>query len=224
MRKIILIFLILKTWNIHANPTGISPDLYYNMGNKAFEEGKYDQAIYNYELAKLLEPHSRDIQNNLKVAVEKLPVDIVELKPFFLYRWWTSFAGWMLPGYWKILTVLFSFLGLYALYRWMLRSEGNPQKWKVWTWATTLLAILTISAGTFRERQIFENPYGIVMGGDTDLHLGPDQVSEKILKVTGGVKVKILDRSRDWYKVSTLDKTHGWIPVEKVKRIQINQS
>ncbi|MEE9374459.1 MAG: SH3 domain-containing protein, partial [Saprospiraceae bacterium] len=83
------------------------------------------------------------------------------------------------------------------------------------------LLLLSVFAGNSRQHKIENINFAIVFGGDQSLYQGPDIVSDKIKEVTGGIKVKILDYSQEWYKVATMDSEQGWIKKANVKLLQL---
>jgi len=199
----------------------LSADSLYNLGNAAYSNKQYDQAILYYEKAKLLDPFSEDISVNLQLANEQLSTDIIELDPFFLATWWKSLNGLLLPGGWKIISILVLFgivIGFYFHF-FKNKPEGRSLFYVILGVLVTLF-IITIVAGQGRANQIFNSPYVIVFGDDQALFLGPDLVSEEVKQITGGNKLKILDEDGEWYKVSAMDSEQGWIKKENVKLIK----
>jgi len=199
----------------------VSADHFYNLGNEAYSEDRFDDAIFYYEKARLLDPGGKDIATNLQLANEQLSTDIIELEPFFLATWWNALSGLFLPGEWKIVSVL-CLIGLLALVYFYLFKSMPKDKNLFYIILGILLAIFLISilAGLTRSNQIYNSPHAIVFGGDQSLYLGPDQISEQVKEITGGNKLRILDEIEDWYKVSAMDSEQGWIKKENVKLIK----
>ncbi len=203
------------------NEMNLSADSLYNLGNLAYGNEQFDDAIFHYEKAKLLDPGANDISTNLQLANERLSTDIIEIEPFFLATWWNSLCGIMLPGGWKIVSVL-SLIGLLLLF-YLYFFKNKPDKKNMFygiLGALLIFFLVTILAGNTRANQIFNSPYAIVFGGEQSLYLGPDLVSEKVKQITGGNKLKILDEDGEWYKVSAMDSEQGWIKKENVKHLK----
>ena len=108
------------------NELSVSSDSLFNLGNNAFNQDQFDEAIFYYEKAKLLEPRSRDILINLQLANEKLSTDIIELDSFFLTSWWNTLANLMLPGGWKVLSIILLICSIIILY--LFYFKGWPKK------------------------------------------------------------------------------------------------
>ena len=84
--------------------------LFYNAGNSWFMAGHAGQAILNYRRAEQLIPNSKDLQHNLKTALE-LKSDLIpekepnpmarrflgwHLKTSTVFRWWLFAFCWLL--------------------------------------------------------------------------------------------------------------------------------
>ena len=218
-----LIFILIEVQG--QNEEILSPDRLFNMGNEAYESDQFDDAIYYYEKAKLLDPLSEDIATNLTLANERLSTDIIELDPFFLASWWSTFNGVLLPGGWKILSVLCLLALLCVVYLYFFKNKPR-QRTIFYLVGGTLLFLFALSllAGNSRVNQIYNSPYAIVVGEDQSLFIGPDEISEKVKDITGGNKLKIIDAIEDWYKVSAMDSEQGWIKQSNVRLIKFDTS
>ena len=195
----------------------ISADQYFNEGNKAFNESRFGDAVFQYERALLLEPNSKDIKINLQLAVENLETDIIQLDPFFLSEWWQGLANTFLPGTWKLLSVLFLIVFLMVVFLHLFKSAFSKSAAYSISSLLVVLFFISIMAGHSRSINIFENRHGIITGDATALYEGPDEVSDEVKSVVSGVKVKILDSNSDWYKVSAMDSEQGWILKKDVR-------
>ncbi len=198
----------------------ISADLYFNEGNKAYSDGNYGDAVFHYERALLIEPRSEDINVNLKLAVENLETDIVELDPFFLSEWWQGLVDTFLPGTWKLVSILLLILLLFIAYIYLFKSLLKKEQTYALGGIIFICCLVSILAGYNRSTNIYNSEYGIVTGDAKFLHEGPDPVSDDVKSVVSGVKVKVLDSNGDWYKVKAMDSEQGWILKKQVKMLR----
>lgn len=217
---LVVIFLLTSSVCMAQDVEVFSADRFFNLGNAAYKADDFDDAIYYYEKARMLDPGSEDIIINLQLANERLSTDIIELDPFFLATWWNSISGLLLPGGWKVLSIVFLLALLLVVYMRLFKAklkENNVFYSLVGLLVATFL--IAVLAGCTRSNQIFHSPYVIVFGDDQSLHLGPDVVSEEVKQITGGNKLKVLDQVEGWYKVSAMDSEQGWIRKENVKHL-----
>ena len=226
MKNIILVILgIFLFQSVTANGQDeaiISAGQLYNLGNQAYNEEAFDDAIYYYEKAMLLDPGSKDIATNLQLANEQLSTDIIEIEPFFLASWWNGLSGMFLPGGWKIVSII-CLIGLLSLVFFYFFKERPSDKNHFYAilGIGLLLFLVTIFAGQTRTNQIYNSPYVIVFGGNQALYQAPDPISEEVKDITGGNKLRILDEFEGWYKVAAMDSEQGWIKKEKVRAISM---
>jgi len=202
----------------------LSADNLFNLGNAAYNNEHFDQAIFYYEQARFLDPSGKDIAVNLQLANENLSTDIIEIEPFFLAEWWNGICNLMLPGGWKIISIAFLICLLMLVYFHYFKNKVESKN-LFYSSSGVLIAffIIAVLAGNTRTNQIFNSPFAIVFGEDQSLYVGPDLVSEKIKDITGGNKLRILDEDDVWYKVSAMDSEQGWIKKENVRLIRIGK-
>lgn len=197
-----------------------SSDSLFNLGNKAFSIDQFDESIFHYERAKLIDPRAADINTNLQLAKEKLSTAIIEVEPFFLAKWWRGFSHLMLPGGWKIVSIIFLAAMLVFAYLLFLTDKlTNTRFVRPMLGVLFAFFLLSILAGNSRYNEIFHSPYAIVMGNEQSLYEGPDEISVRVKSITGGNKLRILDEDGEWYKVSAMDSEQGWLKKVNVKLI-----
>lgn len=226
IKYLAILIILLLVGEIYSQGENIfSADSLFNLGNDAYSANQFDKAIFNYEKAKLLDPGSNDIAVNLQLANEQLSTDIIEIEPFFLASWWQSISEQLLPGGWKVVSVviLFCLLGFVYFYFFKNKPENKNVFYSI-TGLLLVLFIMSILAGVTRQNQIFDSPFAIVFDGDHALYLGPDLVSEEVKNLTGGNKLRILDEDGEWYKVSAMDSEQGWIKKQDVQLIRFEEN
>jgi len=205
------------------NSNTYSADEYFNRGNAAYENNQFGEAVYQYEKALLLDPNSQDIHVNLKLAIERLDSDIIELEPFFLAHWWKSASNMFLPGTWKVISVVFLIALLLLVFMHLFRGKLTSKGAYTLGSILVFVIILSILAGLTRSNSIFDNKYAVLNGDVASLLEGPDLVSEKVKPVVNGVKVKILDSNAEWYKVAAMDSEHGWVLKSQVRLLKFSK-
>jgi len=200
---------------------GIDITTHYNTALTAYESGDMAEAIYHMEMAHLAAPHSEAISNNLSIMKTDVAVDIVEIEPFFLQRWYDGSAALLSPGGWKYLSLALVAIIVILLYRRYVAQIASTLTRSGTIGGLVLLLLISIVLGLRRQSLLTSGIYGIVMDSTPQLKEGPDQVSDDVKEVAPGVKLQILDTYDQWYKVATLDREQGWIPQSAVQRIMV---
>ena len=217
------LFIAFSFLSIAQESDVFSADQYFNKGNTAYNSKQYGEAVYQFEKALILDPGAHDIHVNLKLAVERLDSDIIELEPFFLADWWKSISDMFLPGTWKMLSVAFLIALLVMVFVYLFKGKLTAKV--TYSLGSVFIVLIFIStlAGFTRANSIFDNKYAVLSGSIESLLEGPDLVSEKVKPVVSGVKIKILDSNAEWYKVAAMDSEHGWVLKSQVRLLKFPQ-
>ncbi len=193
-----------------------SGDLYYNLGNTYVKLHQYPKAMLMYERALKERPGMKDARENLKSLREEMDTDIIELKPFFLSRWWQGWLGLLPPNAWAgISALLFLVIGWLAWRYLEKRVDGarNPL-----ILAVVLAGVFIASAyGSYRMHS--RRDTAVVLPDTVPLYEGPDSRSHAATEVPPGIKVTIIDSIGHWYKVALPDRQLGWMPDSVVIKI-----
>jgi len=197
-----------------------SPDLYLNLGNAYFKSGKIGKGILNYERGLKLDRDHETLLQNLRYANKRIDTPITAIPDFFLSRYWNGVVELMSSSGWAILQViLFVFIAI-AIGAWLLGKELKLKKLAFYGmifWSVML--VISLLAGTQSYANEKTASAAIVTVDSSKLLTGASAQSELLLNLSEGVKVKLLDRIDDYYKVQLMDKETGWISVEEVETI-----
>ena len=80
--------------------SGVSADIYYNLGNAYYRTDNITKAILNYERALLLSPGDDDIRFNLQMARSKTIDKITPQSEMFFVTWYHSLVNLMSVDAW----------------------------------------------------------------------------------------------------------------------------
>ncbi len=197
-----------------------SPALYYNMGNACFKINQIGKSILFYERAKKLSPRDPDILFNLQIA-RLYVVDKIEVPPmFFLFEWWDRFKT-VISTQQVAGVTLFLYLLLMAaiILRLLLRRETFRAFSSIFI--VPLLVLTVFSAGVFFVRLHEDNQLveGIIIVEKVDVKSSPAADATDAFALHEGSKVRIYERSGDYYRIELLNGNVGWIPEKTFVKI-----
>ena len=189
-----------------------SSELYFNLGNCFFQKKEWGKTILNYERALLITPNETVILHNLSLAKSNTIDEIVVLPSFFLTRWWTQIRNITHSGFWSLLGILFIYVGIGGIVLWILGKERITRKQGFFGGMMALGLSIMIFALAYDSFQIQKkSDVAIIMSKETLLKSLPDEISNELLPLHEGTKVKIIEKITSWYKVRLDNGEIGWI-------------
>jgi len=189
-----------------------SSELYFNLGNCFFQKKEWGKTILNYERALLITPNETAILHNLSLAKSNTIDEIVVLPSFFLTRWWTQIRNITHSGFWSLLGILFIYVGIGGIVLWILGKERITRKQGFFGGMMALGLSIMIFALAYDSFQIQKkSDVAIIMSKETLLKSLPDEISNELLPLHEGTKVKIIEKITSWYKVRLDNGEIGWI-------------
>jgi tetratricopeptide (TPR) repeat protein len=197
-----------------------SAKLYFNLGNAYYKTGDINQAILNYERAKLLAPQDEDIDFNLRMANQFVVTSIEALpQPFFL-RWKQSVVNTYPADNWAFISVsaFILFLALLGLY-----IFGRSVRIKKISFLAGIAAIV-ISAFTFsfaaeQKKEIKNRNQAVVFCPRVTVKSSPSQSGTDLFLIYEGLKVEITGNIDKWTEIKLADGNKGWLPDSCIVKI-----
>lgn len=200
---------------------GVSPELYFNLGNAYYRTGNVTRAILNYERAALLSPGDADIRYNLQLAQSKTIDKITPESEMFFFSWWRSAVsvqsvdGWAWTALWSLaVAVALLLVYLFASRVWLR---------KVGFFGSFAAALLFIFANVFayQQRSVLEERKGaIVIASSVAVKSTPAKAGTDLFVIHEGTKVTVTDDSmNDWRKVRLADGRDGWLELKAIETI-----
>ncbi len=188
------------------------PDLYYNLGNAYFKAKKIPYAIYYYEKARKLSPSDEDILHNLEIANQQI-VDKLELVPEpFVKLWWNTWLRFFSPNQWTIIAlVLFSLIFLSASLFFLSRSVNLK---KVSFYSGLIVFVLTVFAFFFAYQSYHsakQHEEAIIFSPSVVVKSSPNEKSVDLFVIHEGLKVKLIQKEKDWTKIRIGNGKIGWV-------------
>lgn len=191
-------------------------NLYYNLGNSYFKQGKIGRAILSYERAGFLAPRDSDINSNLKLARSKIKQKEPEAKSNRIWRSVNIAFGYLRVSEQVVIAIFFYYLSaaMLALVIWFknLRRYFSPL-------IILSVAALMVTALPLLSRIEYTKTLAVVTDTITDAKFEPALRAMRAFPLYEGMRVNIIGLSGDWYKVKRLDGKIGWVEAKSVERV-----
>jgi tetratricopeptide (TPR) repeat protein len=191
---------------------GESYEIYYNLGNSYYKNGKIAQAILNYERALLIKPGDGDVRVNLEMAKQQTVDKIEPLQEFFLKEWLRSVQNLIGVDSWATLGIVgfvlfICCLILFFFSKWMrLKKTGF--------YVGILLFVAVIFANIFahnQRKELLDRRAAIVFAPTVTVKSSPDNSGTDLFLLHEGTKVFIRNSVGDWNEIALEDGHVGWI-------------
>jgi len=190
-----------------------APELHYNLGNAWFRKQRLGPAILHYERGLLLAPGDADLRHNLAVARSHCQDDFGTLSEFFLHRIWRSLLEALRADTWALIGLGLFWLGAAGLVLWLL---GPSRIWRKRGFlagsALLLLSVLPFSLAASRAALERHSGAGIILVESVPLRSSPDEISQTVVLLHEGTRVRLLSELGEWRKVRLSDGREGWLP------------
>jgi FOG: TPR repeat len=191
---------------------GDSYELFYNLGNSYYKDGKIAHAILNYERALLIKPGDSDVRFNLELAKQQTVDKIEPIQEFFLIEWFDAVQNLLGVDSWATLGIVcfVLFIGCLVLFffsKWM-RIK------KVGFYFGILLFFVVIFANIFaynQKNELVNRQGAIVFAPTVTVKSSPDNSGTDLFVLHEGTKVHVRSSIGDWVEIMFEDGNVGWI-------------
>ncbi len=197
-----------------------SADLYYNLGNAYFKQGKIPDAILNYERSLKLKPFDKDVQYNLELTQQYTVDKIDALDTFFMKRWVKAFRHKLTSDSWARLSIGL-FIGVVLLLLVFTFTGSSLFKRLSFYLSVILLLGVFVSmwASSTEKRDITKNVEAIVFSPSVTIKGSPDDSGTDLFILHEGTKVKVIDSVGDWRRIQMADGNVGWLQEKAIEEI-----
>jgi len=208
-----------ETWRALADYDIEDPDLYYDLGNAAFQLGRAGEALAWYERARRLDPGDDDLLANLAAAAAALQADKVvrvvkkgtpagEGSFEWWYRLFTRLSPLLLVWLTGLCNVLF--FGLLVARRFHERSLRRA----LLGWAGLVVLLLGLAAGTLLAGRAYVDArvhVGVTTGRPTAVRDGPTPEARVLFELPEGQLVRLLDTQDGFSHALVNPALQGWV-------------
>lgn len=199
---------------------GVSPELYYNLGNAYYKLKNYPKAIVNYERCLLYDPNNGDAQQNVELARLQCVDKIEAIQPMIFVTWSNAVRDCLSCDQWGTCAVIFFLLFIagcavyFFAHRTALRKAG---------FFGGILAILLCFCGIHyanaQRDHILNRDQAIVMTPSVVVRSSPAESGTQLFTIHEGLKVRVRSTLSGWSEIELSDGNVGWMPSEGLEVI-----
>lgn len=203
-----------------AKDFGVSPGLYYNLGNAYYKNKQYAQAILNYERCLLMDPSNNDARTNLELAQMQTIDRIESISPTIFELWSDALRNQLSESAWSYLAVSFVFLFVISLFVYFFSHRRILRKVGFFgAFFSLLFAILAHYYAGEQYEHLTSRNEAIVMSPSVTVRYSPAESGVKAFTLHEGTKVKVRETLGEWSEIELSDGSVGWIPSAHIERI-----
>lgn len=203
-----------------ADSVGVSPELYYNLGNSYYKLKDYPKAILNYERALLMSPGDEDIRTNLEMARANITDKIDTLDKSFISVWFESIRNIASSNAWALFAIITFLTFLIGIFTYIFTKNITIRKIGFFGAVIMLILSLFANIAAYKQKDKIENRnHAIIMSPSITVKSSPADSGTDLFILHEGTKVKVTDKVGDWSEIKIDDGNSGWIPSSKMEII-----
>jgi len=197
-----------------------SAKLYFNLGNAYYKTGDVNNAILNYERAKVLAPQDEDITFNLKIANQFVVTKIDELPQPFFVRWRTSVLNKYPADTWATISVATFILFLLLLGLFFFSRSAAIKRAGFWLGIIIVIfSGFTFSFASKQKQKINTRDHAIVFCPRVTVKSSPSETGTDLFLIYEGLKIQVTDSLSNWKEIRLADGNQGWLPDSCIVKI-----
>lgn len=199
---------------------GVSPELYYNIGNAYYKAGEVGRSILNYERALRLSPTYDDAKANLELAQTKVVDNIVQVPPFFVKRWVNSIIKLLGVDQWYIISVIIFVITLLSFLYFVFGNNLIIRRFSFYgAFVLLVLTFITAVFGLVRRSELTNHNQAIIMVGTVVAKSSPDKSGTDLFQLHEGTKVLIKSDLDQWTEIVVGNGNIGWLETKMIEKI-----
>ena len=200
---------------------GVSPEVYYNLGNAYYRTDNITKAVLAYERAHLLSPGDEDINFNLQFARSKTIDKITPVSEMFFVTWYKALVNFTSVDNWAKAGILSIILALVLVLVYLFAPQLLLRKAGFFGGILFFVVFLLSSLFAYQQKQILVNRTGaIIVAPTVNVKKTPSRQSADQFVIHEGTRVDITDRSMDgWRGIHLADGRDGWIETKQLEEI-----
>ena len=203
-----------------AATAGVTPHLYYNLGNAYYKDKQYARAILNYERCLLLDPSNEDARVNLEMAGMQTVDKIETIEPTIFSLWSSQLRNLLSESGWAVTAICFMLLAVVGLFLYFFtRRRLVRQLGFFGAGVAFLLVFVSNQYAAEQYARLSQRDYAIVMSPSVTVRSSPAESGTKVFTLHEGTKVQVRESVGEWSEIELSDGNVGWLPTSDVERI-----
>ncbi len=189
-----------------------SHELYYNLGNAYYRDNQIGKAIYNYELARKLEPNDEDVRINLSKASAKT-IDKIDAKEnFFISAVKSNILSSFSTKTWAWFSIYSIILFCVCIYLFV-SANNRPLKRTAFLLALcfTFAFFITYFLGYSALNAKSNNKFAIILNREAKIYNEPTLTASSKFVLHEGTKIRLVENNGDWALIKLDNGNEGWI-------------
>lgn len=194
-----------------------SYQLYYNLGNAYYRNNELGKAIYNYELARKIDPNDEDVRINLGIASSKTIDKIDSKENFFITAVKTNILSSFGTAAWAWLTIGSLFLAA-LLFFVFINSPVLLVKRIAFLFSCVMVIgfVFTYFLGYSALKAKLENKFAIVVSKEVKIMNEPTVSATSKFSLHEGTKIRVVENNGDWLLIKLDNGNEGWVKIADV--------
>lgn len=194
-----------------------SYELYYNLGNAYYRDKQLGKAIYNYELARKINPNDEDLRINLGIATSKTIDKIDSKENFFISAVKSNVLSTFSTSGWAWLNICCIIVFCICIYFFITSLSLNIKR------TSFFLGILFLigSAGTYflgysALQSKNDNKFAIILVTESKIMNEPTPNASLKFSLHEGTKIRVIDTNGDWVLIKLDNGNEGWAKLSEI--------
>lgn len=201
--------------------TGVSSEIYYNLGNAYYRTDNITQALLAYERALQLSPGDNDIRFNLQYARSKTIDKITPETEMFFVTWYNSLVNFTSVDRWANTAIVSIEMALLLILVFLFAPQMWARKSGFYGSAVFLLLFAFANLFAFQQKHELETKQGaIVIAPTVNVKKTPAASGTDVFVIHEGTRVDITDRGmKQWRGIKLADGREGWLKTSQIEEI-----
>lgn len=201
--------------------TGVSSEIYYNLGNAYYRTDNITQALLAYERALHLSPGDNDIRFNLQYARSKTIDKITPETEMFFVTWYNSLVNFTSVDRWANTAIVSIVMALLLILVFLFAPQMWARKSGFYGSAVFLLLFAFANLFAFQQKHELETKQGaIVIAPTVNVKKTPAASGTDVFVIHEGTRVDITDRGmKQWRGIKLADGREGWLKTSQIEEI-----